>query len=218
MSIDARSAAYDDFTKVADNSNIDIRSSVKQSESYSVLEHDDDDETIASEIKDEEADIEQDRDLSEVIDVVNKPQIEIMTRENTQEDSVVSVVPNEKQNDSNQSRMPIIEDDDDLSNLIDNDEDAFETDNYDSMKSPSPRLVNYLTNIETQSSYFRRQRLTAASTLDLPVKEISYILSKYLNIFIFSKESMMMSKMRLIKNNYIKQKTKLFQTFLINLK
>ena len=176
MSIGARSAAYDDLsnnTKVADNSNIDIRSSVKQSESYSVLEHDDDDETIASEIKDEEADIEQDRDLSEVIDVVNKPQIEIMTRENTQEDSVVSVVPNEKQNDSNQSRMPIIEDDDDLSNLIDNDEDAFETDNYDSMKSPSPRLVNYLTNIETQSSYFRRQRLTAASTLDLPVTEIS---------------------------------------------
>ena len=210
MSIGARSAAYDDLSnnaKVADNSNIDIRSSVKQSESYSVLEHDDDDETIASEIKDEEADIEQDRDLSEVIDVVNKPQIEIMTRENTQEDSVVSVVPNEKQNDSNQSRMPIIEDDDDLSNLIDNDEDAFETDNYDSMKSPSPRVVNYLTNIETQSSYFRRQRLTAASTLDLPVKEISYLLSKYLNIFIFSKESMM--KMRLIKNNYIKQKTKL---------
>ena len=215
MSIGARSAAYDDLsnnTKVADNSNIDIRSSVKQSESYSVLEHDDDDETIASEIKDEEADIEPDRTLSEV-DAVNKPQIEIMTRESTQEDSVVSVVPNEKQNDSNQSRMPIIEDDDDLSNLIDNDEDAFETDNYDSMKSPSPRVVNYLTNIETQSSYFRRQRLTAASTLDLPVKEISYF-QKYLNIFIFSKESMMKSKMRLIKHSYIKQKTRLFQTFL----
>ena len=67
----------------------------------------------------------------------------------------------------------VIEDDDDLSNLIDNDEDAFETDNYDSIKSPSPRMVNYLTNIETQSSYFRRQRLTAASTLDLPVRGIS---------------------------------------------
>ena len=179
MSIGARSVAYDDLSnnaKLMDNSNIDVRSSVKQSESYSVLEHDDDDETIASEIKDEEAEIQQDseRDTSD-FDVINKPQNEFMTRENTQEDSVVSVVPNEKQIDSNQSRMPIIEDDDDLSNLIDNDEDAFETDNYDSMKSPSPRMVNYLTNIETQSSYFRRQRLTAASTLDLPVKEISFL-------------------------------------------
>ena len=183
MSISAKSVAYDDLSqnvKVTDNSYIDIRSSVKQSESYSVLEHDDDDdETIASEIKDEEADIEQDsgRNLSE-IDVINKPQHEFMTRESTQEESVVSVVPipNDKQNDPNPSKipiMPVIEDDDDLSNLIDNDEDAFETDNYDSIKSPSPRMVNYLTNIETQSSYFRRQRLTAASTLDLPVRGIS---------------------------------------------
>ena len=180
MSISARSVAYDDLSqnvKVTDNSYIDIRSSVKQSESYSVLEHDDDDETIASEIKDEEADIEPDsgRNLSD-IDVINKPQNEFMTRESTQEESVVSVVPNDKQNDPNPSKIPIMsvnEDDDDLSNLIDNDEDAFETDNYDSIKSPSPRVVNYLTNIETQSSYFRRQRLTAASTLDLPVRGIS---------------------------------------------
>ena len=180
MSISARSVAYDDLSqnvKVTDNSYIDIRSSVKQSESYSVLEHDDDDETIASEIKDEEADIEPDsgRNLSD-IDVINKPQNEFMTRESTQEESVVSVVPNDKQNDPSPSKIPVmsvIEDDDDLSNLIDNDEDAFETDNYDSIKSPSPRVVNYLTNIETQSSYFRRQRLTAASTLDLPVRGIS---------------------------------------------
>ena len=170
-----RSVAYDDLShhgKVEDNSNIDIRSSVKQSESYSVLNHDDDDETIASEIKDEVADIEQEseRDLSDV-DVIQKPKIEFVTRESTQEESVVSVVPNDQQEDSSQSRMPIIEDEDDLSNLIDNDEDAFETDNYDSMISPSPRVVNYLTNIETQSSYLRRQRLTAASTLDLPVRE-----------------------------------------------
>ena len=181
MSISARSVAYDDLSqnvKVTDNSNIDIRSSVKQSESYSVLEHDDDDdETIASEIKDEEADIEQDsgRCFSDN-DIINKPQNEFMTRESTQEESVVSVVPNDKQNDPNPSKipiMPVMEDDDDLSNLIDNDEDAFETDNFNSIKSPSPIVVNYLTNIETQSSYFRRQRLTAASTLDLPVRGIS---------------------------------------------
>ena len=148
-------------------------SSAKQSESYSVLGNDEDEETIASEIKDEEADIDtaSERDFSD-IDVSNKVQNDLITRENTQ-DSVVSVIPNENIPDKlyefHQTRMPIIEDDDDLTNLIDNDEDALETDQYDSLRSPSPRVVNYLTNIETQSSYFRRQRLTAASTLDLPV-------------------------------------------------
>ena len=159
--------------KLLENSNTDMGSSAKQSESYSVLGNDEDEETIASEIKDEEADIDtaSERDFSD-IDVSNKVQNDLITRENTQ-DSVVSVIPNENIPDKlyefHQTRMPIIEDDDDLTNLIDNDEDALETDQYDSLRSPSPRVVNYLTNIETQSSYFRRQRLTAASTLDLPV-------------------------------------------------
>ena len=159
--------------KLLENSNTDMGSSAKQSESYSVLGNDEDEETIASEIKDEEADIDtaSERDFSD-IDVSNKVQDDLITRENTQ-DSVVSVIPNENIPDKlyefHQTRMPIIEDDDDLTNLIDNDEDALETDQYDSLRSPSPRVVNYLTNIETQSSYFRRQRLTAASTLDLPV-------------------------------------------------
>ena len=159
--------------KLLENSNTDMGSSAKQSESYSVLGNDEDEETIASEIKDEEADIDtaSERDFSD-IDVSNKVQNDLITRENTQ-DSVVSVIPNENIPDKlyefQQTRMPIIEDDDDLTNLIDNDEDALETDQYDSLRSPSPRVVNYLTNIETQSSYFRRQRLTAASTLDLPV-------------------------------------------------
>lgn len=159
--------------KLLENSNTDMGSSAKQSESYSVLGNDEDEETIASEIKDEEADIDtaSERDFSD-IDVSNKVQNDLITRENTQ-DSVVSVIPNEnipdKLHEFHQTRMPIIEDDDDLTNLIDNDEDALETDQYDSLRSPSPRVVNYLTNIETQSSYFRRQRLTAASTLDLPV-------------------------------------------------
>ena len=159
--------------KLLENSNTDMGSSAKQSESYSVLGNDEDEETIASEIKDEEADIDtaSERDFCD-IDVSNKVQNDLITRENTQ-DSVVSVIPNENIPDKlyefHQTRMPIIEDDDDLTNLIDNDEDALETDQYDSLRSPSPRVVNYLTNIETQSSYFRRQRLTAASTLDLPV-------------------------------------------------
>ena len=60
------------------------------------------------------------------------------------------------------------DEDDDIANLIDNDEDAYE-EHSDMVRSPSPRIVNYLTNTETQSSFLRRQRLTTVSTLDLPV-------------------------------------------------
>ena len=57
---------------------------------------------------------------------------------------------------------------DDLSQLIDNDEDDY---SGHSGHGNSARVVNYLTNMETQSSFLRRQRLTTASTLDLPVRE-----------------------------------------------
>ena len=65
--------------------------------------------------------------------------------------------------------MPrLVEEEEDISQFIDNDEDAYESETLDSVRSPRV-TVNYLTNLETQSSFLRRQRLTTASTLDLPV-------------------------------------------------
>ena len=63
----------------------------------------------------------------------------------------------------------LVEEEEDISQFIDNDEDAYESETLDSPGAGPRVTVNYLTNVETQSSFLRRQRLTTASTLDLPV-------------------------------------------------
>ena len=179
---------------ILENSTVN-ESSMKPSESFTVLVNDDDDEeTIASEIQDY---VQEDEAIEEAyknsdydIDIVQKSDSNLrLSRTNTgsSEKSVVSVVEADQSNHgyddikdnykiseevdnaqyNKQQRMQFDEDDD-IANLIDNDEDAYE-EHSDMVRSPSPRIVNYLTNTETQSSFLRRQRLTTVSTLDLPV-------------------------------------------------
>lgn len=141
----------------------------KVSESISlVVGHDDDETTIASEIPDIETEDEYHHesygqndhqgDYGQDVDVVQKgdqyedePQL---ARTETQESEQTVV------------EKSLINMEDDLSKLIDNDEDEFD----DASMIKSPKMINYLSNTETQSSFLRRQRLTAASTLDLPVE------------------------------------------------
>ena len=84
-----------------------------------------------------------------------------LTRTNSSAKSMITA----KQRSNDEAH--IASQDDDISHLIDNDEDAL-TEEYDSLRSP--RVVNYLTKLPSpsHSSYLRRQRLTTASTLDIP--------------------------------------------------
>ena len=90
-----------------------------------------------------------------------------MTRTNSSAKSVVTA----KQRSDDEAQIASTEFklnlEDDISQLIDNDEDAL-NEEYDSVRSP--RVVNYLTNLPSpsHSSYLRRQRLTTVSTLDIP--------------------------------------------------
>ena len=85
-----------------------------------------------------------------------------LTRTNSSAKSMITA--KQRSNDEAHIASP----EDDISHLIDNDEDAL-TEEYDSLRSP--RVVNYLTKLpspSSYSSYLRRQRLTTASTLDIP--------------------------------------------------
>ena len=90
-----------------------------------------------------------------------------MSRTNSSAKSMVTAKQRSKEETSLSNTEFKLNLDDDISQLIDNDEDAL-TDDYSSLRSPR---VNYLTNQPSgsHSSYLRRQRLTAASTLDIPV-------------------------------------------------
>ena len=149
----------------------------KVSESISILpnNNDDDETTIASEIPDLDEYVEEapQHDFGYDVDVVEKGRADedddYLSRTVTQESDNTVVVADQHQKSLQQQKMSMahMEDVDDLSKLIDNDEDVYEL--SDNIRSPSPRIVNYLTNTETHSSYLRRQRLQTASTLDLPV-------------------------------------------------
>ena len=96
-----------------------------------------------------------------------------MSRSNSSAKSMVTA----KQRSNDETPMPPMPntefklqlEEEDISQLIDNDEDAL-TEDYSSLRSP--RVINYLTSqpSASHSSYLRRQRLTAASTLDIPVR------------------------------------------------
>ena len=96
-----------------------------------------------------------------------------MSRSNSSAKSMVTAKQRSKDETpltNTEFKLNLSEEEEDISQLIDNDEDAL-TDDYASLRSP--RVINYLTRqpSASHSSYLRRQRLTAASTLDIPVRE-----------------------------------------------